>query len=92
MGGAFRRLIDLAWYAGLGVVTTLAAMGFLGMYTRPLGVPLVYISDALSGGAQFKGTLENGQTIAQYLSAHQVGVFIEFENANGAVAGYVYRP
>jgi hypothetical protein len=39
-----------------------------------------------------KGTLENGQTIAQYLNDHRVGVFFEFENANGAVAGYVYRP
>lgn len=55
-----QRLIGAAWYAGLGVVTTLTAMGFLGMFTRPLGIPLVYISDALSGGAQFKGTLENG--------------------------------
>jgi phosphoglycerol transferase len=41
-------------------VTTLTALGYLGMYTRPLGIPLVYTSDALSGGAQFKGTLENG--------------------------------
>jgi len=55
-----RRLVDLAWYAGLGIVTTLTALGYLGMYTRPLGIPLVYTSDALSGGAQFKGTLENG--------------------------------
>jgi phosphoglycerol transferase len=35
-------------------------MGLLGMFSRPLGIPLVYAGDALAGGGQIKGTLENG--------------------------------
>jgi len=58
-----RRLTGLvvtAYYATLAVVSTLLAMASLGMYNRPLDVPIVYNGDAISGGAQIKGTLENG--------------------------------
>jgi hypothetical protein len=53
-------LLVSGYYATLAVVSTLLAMASLGMFSRPLAVPLVYSGDAISGGAQIKGTLENG--------------------------------
>lgn len=49
-----------ALYGGVAVFSTVLAMTFLGMFSRPFHVPLIYWGDALSGGSQVKGTLENG--------------------------------
>jgi phosphoglycerol transferase len=48
------------WYAAQALLSTLLALRILGFLHRPFGIPLVYRSDALSGGSQIKGVLENG--------------------------------
>jgi hypothetical protein len=54
------RLLDPAVYVAQAVLSGLIAYRILGFMGRPFDVPLVYRSDALSGGSAIKGTLENG--------------------------------
>lgn len=55
-----RLLAPLPFYASLAGVATIVAIWALGLMSRSWGIPLFYKSDALSGGSQIKGTLENG--------------------------------
>lgn len=55
-----RLLAGLGYYLGLAVATFLGAIWATGLFDRSWELPLFYRSDALSGGSQFKGTLENG--------------------------------
>ena len=55
-----RLLAGLGYYLALAVSTFLGAIWATGLFDRSWELPLFYRSDALSGGSQFKGTLENG--------------------------------
>lgn len=53
-------LPSVVMYLAQGVVSLAVAVRVLGFLHRPFSIPLVYWGDALSGGSQFKGVLENG--------------------------------
>lgn len=55
-----RALTGLGFYVVLAVVAFLGAVRATGLWSRSWELPLFYRSDALAGGAQFKGTIENG--------------------------------
>jgi len=55
-----RVLATVGYYLGLAVATFVGAVWATGLFARSWELPLFYRSDALSGGSQFKGTMQNG--------------------------------
>lgn len=52
--------VEVAYYGSLGAITLLIAWWSIGLFDQPIGIPLSYSGDALSGAMEFKDVLENG--------------------------------